>query len=359
MANLARYNDGKTAYTHKVQLGFASDGLIIRSIETNKTLSLWPYGDIRIVETPRSGYEYAFHCKSLPDERLAFADKQIFDLLQPHLSRHKSQSFFLEITSGKLALLAALTVIFGMVLYFSLPSLSSVVASLIPEQLEDGLGEYVEKSLFSDYPVCSSPDGNKALQKLSTTLSKAAKLDHPVEVKIVKAPMINAVALPGNRIIIFNHLVNSLNSPEQLAGVVAHEMGHVKLDHALQGIVQQLGIRAVLSLVFADAGDSDIIGDASGALLNSSYSRKMERAADKSAIGTLRAAGLPLKPFSEFFAILEKEGDGIGMLQYISTHPSNKERREAVEAEAKEDTAQKANILQKEEWNALQEICRN
>lgn len=354
---LARFNDGKTAQTHKVQLGFANESLIIRSGETGKTISLWPYADIRVMETPKSGYEYVLHCKSKPDERLAFAEKQTFELLEPHLHRHKSQSFFLEVSGGKLALLAVLTVLFGGILYLSLPSLASIVASLIPEQLEDGLGEYVEETLFSEYPVCSSPNGDTALQQLADTLSAAAKLEHPVHVKIVRAPMINAVALPGNRIILFDKLVTSVNSPEQLAGVVAHEMGHVKLDHALQGIVQQLGIRAALSLVFADSGDSDMIGSATSALINSSYSRKMERAADKSAIVTLRAANLSITPFSEFFTILEKEGDSAGMLQYLSSHPSNHERKEAIIAEAQENRAKPAIILDKDEWKALQEIC--
>ncbi len=352
----ARFYDGVNAAAITVRLGFGHDALLIQHTATHQTLAQWPYRTIQLLETPAIGHDYILTAKGAPDERLVFTDKALYEQIYAHGNLKVPNAIFFDLSLTKLAVCMAIAAIVGVGIYTSLPAISSAFAKLVPEFLEVELANIVEREMAGNFRTCEHPEGQKALDKLVATLHTASGNPLPADVKVVNAPVVNAFAIPARRILIFSRLIDRATSPDQLAGVLAHEMGHVRFNHPLQGVMQELGLRAMFSLAFSGSGGEEYMSTVSRTLVSTSYTRAIERAADDAAVKTLKKAGLPLTPFAEFFSLAEIKSDSTA-LQYVSTHPMSSERIHHI---TKQTDGYKATrtALTDEEWNALKRICR-
>ena len=179
----------------------------------------------------------------------------------------------------------------------------------------------------------------------------------------------NAFAVPGGHIVVMRGLLDTLESPEELAGILAHEIGHVIERHPLAGAIRITGISVLLDLVVG--GDSDIVDalvQLGGTLIAFSYNREDERTADAIALEILRQAAITPKGLERFFERLTAEagktvegGDRMDKaaeraVTLFSTHPWNDERLKKVrKAGAATKTSRPA--LTGDQWRALQGIC--
>jgi predicted Zn-dependent protease len=146
-----------------------------------------------------------------------------------------------------------------------------------------------------------------------------------VAVEVIPSKTANAFAVPGNRIVILGGLFDLAGSGDALAGVLAHEMGHVALDHPTIGLVRTEAI-GVAKLVFL--GEAGRAGDLGGLMVQFAYTRDMEEEADRQAIAILQAAGLRTAGLADFFAIIEKEkGADTPLAALLGTHPPTAARR--------------------------------
>ena len=75
--------------------------------------------------------------------------------------------------------------------------------------------------------TCGNPAGSAAFYKLMQELSTAAGIDTPVRADVLNTPVPNAFALPGGKVYLFNGLLAKAENPDEIAGVLAHEFGHV------------------------------------------------------------------------------------------------------------------------------------
>ncbi|WP_426123666.1 M48 family metallopeptidase [Pararhizobium sp. PWRC1-1] len=154
----------------------------------------------------------------------------------------------------------------------------------------------------------------------------------------------NAFALPDGTLIITDELVDlSGGDTEMLIGVLAHEIGHVELEHSLRQIYRAAGMAGLIMLIAGDVGDSaeDLLVQGSG-LLALSYSRDAEAAADRHSVELMQEAGYDATAIARFFEIIEKKlGDKSGT-NILSTHPGTPERKQAIrdyEAELRQKTS--------------------
>ena len=118
--------------------------------------------------------------------------------------------------SALFACLAALAV-------FAVLRTPALVARLVPTAVERRLGDV----MFGDFGRngCADPAGSAALDQLVRRIDAA---DPMIDVHVVRLSMVNAVTLPGGRIVIFNGLLKAAQSPDEVAGVIGHELGHVR-----------------------------------------------------------------------------------------------------------------------------------
>ena len=123
---------------------------------------------------------------------------------------------------------------------FGLDTLSQKTEEKLEELLWDAIQESEE--------LCTDPEANEALQSMWQQICEGNGLEHgSVQVHLVEDSEINAFALPGGHILIHSALVQHLESPEELAGVLGHEVAHVQLNHISKKLAKEVGISLLLS----------------------------------------------------------------------------------------------------------------
>ena len=159
--------------------------------------------------------------------------------------------------------------------------------------------------------------------------------------------MVNAVALPGGQVMLFDGLVQQADSPEELAGVLAHEVGHVRERHVMTALLRQFGLSILLA--GADSG-----------LAAMGYSRDAEREADDYARARMAQSNIsPMGAAGFFERMAESQGDNEdapAVIGWLASHPSSGERAEAYRAAAEEDTDYPP-VLTEAEFAALKSMC--
>ncbi len=263
------------------------------------------------------------------------------------LPRHATYGGWID-RVGLWRAVAAFAAISAVVLYVGLRS-PEWVAPLVPYSWEQQMGEAIVGDLGGRF--CHTPAGDRALAKL---VDKLDGQPEDLKVGVVNVDIVNAAALPGGQIILFDGLIEEAKSPDEVAGVLAHEIGHVRERHVMQSLLRQLGLSVLLG-----GFDGDVGGTING-LLATSYGRDAEREADAWSIDALDAADVSPKPTADFFAAMaRKEGKGRGsaMLGYLSSHPMSAERRDAFRDSLDKDRDYTP-VLTKQEWRDLRRMCK-
>lgn len=207
---------------------------------------------------------------------------------------------------------------------------------LLPTSIDETLGELALEHMSLGGPVTDDPVLRRGLDELIARLSAqvAAPSRFRFRVRVVESATVNAFALPGGFLVVYTGLLRSADTPEQVAGVLAHEMAHVDRRHGMQRIAQSLGVVAAIQLLFGDVSGLAAIAVEvlrEGAI--NRYSRDQEREADRDAVHTLAAAGLDPRALAGFFTLLEHK-ETPGSWSWLGTHPELRERITAVEKES-------------------------
>lgn len=150
---------------------------------------------------------------------------------------------------------------------------------------------------------------------------------------------------------ILNGLIDDAGNADVVAGVLAHEIAHVRRRHVASAAVRQLGVASLVSLL----GYANISG-AAGNLLALKFGRDAEDEADADAIAMLRRAGINPKPTAFMFELMDG-GKGGDSFVWLGSHPSSKGRAEAF-ARSFDASATYRPALAVEEEDALFDACR-
>jgi len=144
---------------------------------------------------------------------------------------------------------------------------------------------------------------------------------------VFESEMINAFTVPGGNILISTGLIGFCDTPEELASVMAHEMGHAEERHVVSRLIKELGIEILTS------GDQYVLGEVTGLLTSTSFDRKQEEEADRFAAHLLERSSIEPRTLATLFRKLEEETDNelLKHFEVISTHPNFSSRiREAL-----------------------------
>lgn len=359
----ARYNDGVTARTRAVEAVLEGDALAILERESGSELDRWPRPAIRLLDPPNESGDKRLTTGAGDAARLIVADDAVIAALMaalPDLRRMERADRRTVRRVWTLGIGAIVSVL--LILFVFLPHLSGIVASAVPDSLARDLGESTFESM-SEFaalgsgeaaPVCAAPAGRAALDGLVARLAAAADYDGPLEVRVLDWKLVNAFALPGGIVVLTRGMIGFAQSPEALAGILAHELGHIDGRDPLRGMVQAAGVSVILGLLIGDVTGGGALVLASETLINARYSQAVEEAADGHAVDTLNRAGIDAGPMADFFdRLLGEMAELEEALRIISTHPPSAERAAAVRAAASARGA----AMTPAEWAALQGIC--
>ncbi len=156
------------------------------------------------------------------------------------------------------------------------------------------------------------------------------------ELKIIDDDQtLNAFAAPGGYIYIYTGLMKYLDSEEQLAGVMGHELAHADRRHSSRQLTKKYGITTMLSVAFGN--DPGLLTEVASGLLALKYSRNFEAEADEYSVKYLCSTEWEADGAADFFVKLEAESQGGSTPAFMSTHPDPANRIEDITALKEEE----------------------
>jgi beta-barrel assembly-enhancing protease len=361
MAHEGRFYDGQSSARHDVTLVLdpASQSLIL-SGEAGE-VDRWPLAEIRLVERPVAGLPVRYRRADRDGPRL-IAGYDSLGLLQPACPDLR-RTPLRERKAARIAFFAGAAVlsVVGLVI-FSLPYFAHELAQVFPKPLEAKLGAGTERTIRlllgggSEARLCRGRAGWNALNRLTARLATAAGLPSRPRVEVLDVPILNAVALPGNRVLVFRKLIEDAPNADALAGVLGHEFGHIAYRHPIEGTIRQSGLSLLIGLLVGDVYGGSVAGGAALVLLNSAYSRDNERDADRAALTTLAAAGIDSAGMAEFFQQVQQEERKAGLDKWPSfamSHPDSGDRAAMIQQDGKPGGP----AMPDADWQQLKAIC--
>lgn len=231
-------------------------------------------------------------------------------------------------------------------------------AAAAPRSWEKKIGEAAVGQFAPAEKVCGDRDLYLAMQAIAgrlqaTVPAEAGRFD----IRVVDDPLVNAVTLPGGYIVVYRGLLRASDTPEELAGVLAHELQHAVQRHSMKALGRQAALWSVVAWV---TGGADVgVGQLAGELAGLKMQREDELAADAGALAMLEAARIDAGGFAAFFEKLGRQEGSVPWLgQAVSTHPDSKERLERIRAwrAGREYAVQP--LVDGERWREVRVRCR-
>lgn len=215
--------------------------------------------------------------------------------------------------------------------FFVAPKIAETAADKVSPEIEKQIGDTWYRSLTASYTTDTSL--TRLVQQFYDSLAFGGAYD--IRITVVREPVVNAFAVPGGHIVVFDSILGIMDAPEQLAGLLAHEVSHIHLKHSTRSIFRELANNLIFSLIFGDFSDiSAVVARHGDQLAGLSYSRSLELEADDNGLRLLQASGIPLRGIPDLFHrmrdVLEHEHSS-DVPNFLSTHPSMEERLEIAE----------------------------
>jgi Zn-dependent protease with chaperone function len=346
------YFDGTTSRRRLVTLAFRE------RLELNEPLQAvvtWPYDDIRRADSPTGTLRLT--CLTVSAlARLEIRDSALAsDLIArcPRLDENRpSRGGAATIVGWSLAAAASIIA----VVMFGVPLAADRLTPLVPQAVERRMGDVADgqvKALFGN-KVCNNAAGQAAFTKLVNTLREAAGLDPSIQTAVLATPVPNAFALPGGRVYLFNGLLAKAENPDEIAGVLAHELGHLRHRDGTRNLIYNGGTSFLIGLLFGDVTGSGAVIFASRSLVTASYSREAEQNADNFSVDVMHKLGRPTKAMGELlFRVTGKQGDS--SLSILASHPMTEDRLKRMSEIDR--PASGPPLLTAAEWDSLKAIC--
>ncbi len=226
-----------------------------------------------------------------------------------------------------------------------LDQLPALLTPFVPPSLERGWSSAIEAALSSATPVCRGQGGQASLDALMGKLSAAAGLARSPAVTVLDSSLANAFTLPDGRILLLRGLIDKASDVDEVSGVLAHELGHVRRHDPTREALRGMAI----DMLARSLGWGSSLAGQMAAL---SYGRRAEAAADASAIATLRRGGLRADGLGRLFAQLQTERGGDSWARFLSDHPATATRAATLRTDSAGAPAMDAGG-----WAALRTMC--
>jgi predicted Zn-dependent protease len=221
--------------------------------------------------------------------------------------------------------IAALTA----VVQLGIPALARIAAESLPAELEAQLGESALAALDRTVFGASAlpPERRDEIAALFDSLSQRAHEGARLALRAGGRAGANAFTLPGQTVVLTDELVRLATNDDEIAGVLAHELGHVARRHALRSALQNTGVVVLIAATLGDvASISSLAATLPTTLVELQYSRRFEREADDDAVALLVDAGRDPEALAAVLLRLEQASKAGRVPAYLSTHPDTGER---------------------------------
>lgn len=350
-----RYYNGESAMGLDVDLRYSDLYLDILDKNTGKVIKRYFFEDVRILEKPVPPLGGKLGFTDNNDARLSVGDPDLIKNIAPFISKENDLGHKMSFMWVHLAIYSVVAISFTIACAYYGPRVMEHAAYLIPPNIEKQFGKTVLNQTRYVTRICSEESGLDALDKLIEPM----KHDGNYIVYVSAQDIVNAFALPGPYIVIFDGLIEQADSPEELAAIIAHEMGHVHERHPMRGYMRVMGLSLVFKMMFGDVGNLGNPGELAAVLRSLNYNREQELEADMFSVRKMKAANYNPYALNDFFEklLVDEPEDMPDFFKYISTHPETQKRIATIQELKDQDNTKYKPALSSSEWKALQNIC--
>ena len=354
------YFDGTRAAPAYIALSIDEDthalvGLADTGIEVH-----WPLIDIRETPDQANTDEMVIQMATDQIQRIVLPDRALAPRL-PNRTKRSKVTKRVPLFGWAAAAVASV----ALIIFVLVPTMANQLARFIPPEGERALGQVtfeqirsaLDQSGLNPVPVCDNRDGLEALAKMETRLQSALPEAQPLTVSVLDHEMVNAFALPGNYIVFFRGLIDNAQTPEEVASVFAHEIGHVVSRDPTRHALRSAGSLGVLGLLFGDFAGGAAMLLLAERLIEAQYSQGAEADADVFAHAVLQDAQIAPSALATMFErFQDMGGDTSPFIAHFLSHPELGDRIQAAR-DATPDGFEAVPLLTAQEWQALQNIC--
>jgi Zn-dependent protease with chaperone function len=360
----ATYFDGVTSARRHVTVTLGASTLQILAADGHM-LAEWPYAELAAIPSPHGLLRIGRIDNPVLarlDVRDATLAAAIDDLSVPidrsgrTERRGRRKVVFWSLTATVSLLLVAI---------YGVPEIASRLTPLVPYAAEIKLGDAVDEQVRSMLDtsgagarfVCGSGDaeqaGRAAFEKMFAKLEQAAAQPIPLRVFVVRSEDANAVTLPGGIIYVFHGLIDKAENADEVAGVIAHELGHVAHRDGTRMVLQHGAMSLLFGLLLGDFVGGGAVVIAAKTILQTSYSRDVEASADAYAVDLMKAIGADPRALGTI--LTRVAGSSHSPLKLLLDHPETKERVDAINSRAGAGPTKA--MLTPLEWADARRIC--
>lgn len=288
------------------------------SIPMNDVVSMHTYKETNIVIN-FGNYPY----QSITCRQIEFANEikrnfKEYKVVQQLLVNPKS-TFRKLVLSIFLFFIALIALIY----YVVIPWAVNKAVDNFPLQYEKEIGQAMFESAMQKEQIDSvkTRDLNTFFKELHL------KSDYNIKLVCVKKNELNAYAIPGGYIVVYDEIIKNMNSYEELVALLAHEYSHIILKHSLRNVFNTLSVRVALTLIFNgfDQGSIAMLGNGAEQLRQLHYSRKLEQKADENSFIIMKDLQINPRGITSLFERF-KSVEGAQVPEFLSSHPLPQER---------------------------------
>ena len=226
----------------------------------------------------------------------------------------------------------------------------------VTKKTEEKLGELFWEIFKDNGDEVSDTLVINTIDSIVSVLCKVNDIDQDkIKVHLLYKDEVNAFALPDGHLVIFSGLVLESENPEELSGVIAHELAHIQLNHVITKLMREVGLSVILSM--ASGGGGDMLKQTAKMLSSTAFDRALEKEADIKAVDYLLEANISPEPFATF--LFRLSGDTHALQKYmvwVSTHPDSEERAKYILGKSKDMKIIAKPVISDESWQELKSL---
>jgi len=352
----ARFFDGKSLQPYDAGVIVEDQSITITYPQNGQDVVLhWPAKQLQIMEQLSERPAVIAH-RELIGARLIISDSALYQAILPLVPKKQIKVAGLSHSWRWMVWLFIISIaLLGLALW-GVQQSAPLLARHIPENWDNKLGQRLIRAFAAGHEECVAPQGKAALNVMITKLTAPLTLQKPFKVKVLKFNKkdINAFSVSGNYIIIMSGLIDFADNADELAGVLAHEMGHAIEHHPTQSLLRQLGIKIMMTAAFGSSMDFGT------KLLILKHSRDDEYQADDIGVKILSQANISPQGLSHFLEKMQQKSLHLPLqefwLDYFNTHPALEDRIQRIKVVKINPQTQPA--LTAQQWQDLKNICQ-
>jgi predicted Zn-dependent protease len=226
------------------------------------------------------------------------------------------------------------------------------------DKTEEKIGQLYVDLIKQNETIIKTDSLIQPIKDIIEQIKTANDIYLDVKLHVINKDDINAFAIPDDNLVLFTGLIEECQSPEELAGVLGHELAHMEKNHVMKKLVKEVGLSVLLSMT--SGGNGDVIRESFKSLTSSAYDRSLESEADQISVEFLQNADIDSRPFAEFlFRLSLDEDERLSQLQLMSSHPASEERAKSILDNLLFDEGSLRPLMSDSKWKDLKENLIN